>query len=529
MTPRKALPRPGSSSSSSSSSSSPVPLDPAVAAVLDVLASRNMTAGQLIEQHTELEERVRRQQQQHAAALAAAEAKGEQSAAHRNASSAGRGGGVLLSPEAIAEQAGIGGSAPSNSGRAMGAEGGGDGGGDGDSSGLLRTAIGGHWRDSVMEPRNAGMVLSARCVRRRSAMPCPAAPCCALLPCSHPRSFRCTGGCACVCLLSTPALHCSQNPSLTLLEPPPFESAARCRACNLSFGLFSRRHHCRHCGMSFCDQHSRWQTAIPYYGLPDPVRCCEPCVKIIRITTRRNSAQPMGGGGGGGGGGAGGRASAARASALGMGGAVPASASAAKFNQLATAFEEVGDDDDAAEDDEDDGGDGDGDATAAAQGGEEQATEPTVIADSSPAAATAELSQQAPPPPPQQQQQQQQQQPDLSSVSSAAAFSPDGESIAAAEPMSGESSIGGRLIDDSLGFSPSPAQAPKSAAALPAQSSTPAPPPAAPQALAAAAPLQANAGGQRASAPPSALSAFMAATPAAPAAAAMKTKRRSVI
>ena len=27
-----------------------------------------------------------------------------------------------------------------------------------------------------------------------------------------------------------------------------------------------------------------------YYGLTEPVRCCEPCVKIIRITTRRNSA-----------------------------------------------------------------------------------------------------------------------------------------------------------------------------------------------------------------------------------------------
>jgi len=219
MTPRKALPRPGSSSSSSSSSSSPVPLDPAVAAVLDVLASRNMTAGQLIEQHTELEERVRRQQQQHAAALAAAEAKGEQSAAHRNASSAGRGGGVLLSPEAIAEQAGIGGSAPSNSGRAMGAEGGGDGGGDGDSSGLLRTAIGGHWRDSVMEPRNAGMVLSARCVRRRSAMPCPTAPCCALLRPAAP-----------CCPVLTHALFVAPaDARVSVCSPPPHCIAAKIR------------------------------------------------------------------------------------------------------------------------------------------------------------------------------------------------------------------------------------------------------------------------------------------------------------
>ena len=95
-----------------------------------------MTAAQLIESHKELEERVLRQQQQHATALAEADTRGA----------------IALSPAKIAEQAGIGGSAP-RTGAAAGEE--------GDESGV-RTAIGGYWRDSVMEPRSAAMVLNAR-------------------------------------------------------------------------------------------------------------------------------------------------------------------------------------------------------------------------------------------------------------------------------------------------------------------------------------------------------------------------------
>jgi hypothetical protein len=39
------------------------------------------------------------------------------------------------------------------------------------------------------------------------------------------------------------------------------EEAKACEkeGCGASFGLFTRRHHCRMCGGAFCDAHSQWR------------------------------------------------------------------------------------------------------------------------------------------------------------------------------------------------------------------------------------------------------------------------------
>ncbi|CAM6095067.1 unnamed protein product [Calypogeia fissa] len=60
-------------------------------------------------------------------------------------------------------------------------------------------------------------------------------------------------------------------------EPPAFQTAAQCVACRSSFTTFKRRHHCRACGRSFCNDHSSNQMALPQYGLYTPVRVCDDC------------------------------------------------------------------------------------------------------------------------------------------------------------------------------------------------------------------------------------------------------------
>ncbi|KAL2608664.1 hypothetical protein R1flu_027237 [Riccia fluitans] len=64
---------------------------------------------------------------------------------------------------------------------------------------------------------------------------------------------------------------------IAMEEPPPFQEADQCVSCHSSFTTFKRRHHCRSCGRSFCNEHSANQKALPQYGLYTPVRVCDDC------------------------------------------------------------------------------------------------------------------------------------------------------------------------------------------------------------------------------------------------------------
>lgn len=62
-----------------------------------------------------------------------------------------------------------------------------------------------------------------------------------------------------------------------LFSPPRFEMKGECRECGEPFGVTRYRHHCRHCGGSFCHEHAWHEHPIPKLGLPAPqVRelCC---------------------------------------------------------------------------------------------------------------------------------------------------------------------------------------------------------------------------------------------------------------
>ncbi|GKV03726.1 hypothetical protein SLEP1_g15981 [Rubroshorea leprosula] len=74
------------------------------------------------------------------------------------------------------------------------------------------------------------------------------------------------------------------------LEPPPFEEAARCDVCKCSFNTFRRRHHCRCCGRTLCNEHSSNQMALPQFGIHSAVRVCADC---FNNSTRFEKTEPQ--------------------------------------------------------------------------------------------------------------------------------------------------------------------------------------------------------------------------------------------
>jgi Rab-GTPase-TBC domain/FYVE zinc finger len=52
---------------------------------------------------------------------------------------------------------------------------------------------------------------------------------------------------------------------------------AKCHHCQLNFGYFKRRHHCRNCGLSFCSAHSSNTMVLEQFG-SRPVRVCDGCM-----------------------------------------------------------------------------------------------------------------------------------------------------------------------------------------------------------------------------------------------------------
>jgi hypothetical protein len=82
-------------------------------------------------------------------------------------------------------------------------------------------------------------------------------------------------------------------------EDEMWEESNRCWACEMEFDMFNRRHHCRKCHRSFCDQHSRRSVCIPSasdfsarrlssFAVSEPMRVCDSCYHEIRATTRNS-------------------------------------------------------------------------------------------------------------------------------------------------------------------------------------------------------------------------------------------------
>ncbi|GMH38927.1 hypothetical protein BSKO_06825 [Bryopsis sp. KO-2023] len=59
----------------------------------------------------------------------------------------------------------------------------------------------------------------------------------------------------------------------------PDSSAARCAACKSNFSLLRLRHHCRACGMVFCENCSGWTLPLPALAYFVDQRVCEMCYR----------------------------------------------------------------------------------------------------------------------------------------------------------------------------------------------------------------------------------------------------------
>jgi hypothetical protein len=83
-----------------------------------------------------------------------------------------------------------------------------------------------------------------------------------------------------------PAPPVTTLPPDVSFRPPwqPDEQAGNCTGCSAKFGLFKRRHHCRHCGRVFCDGCTNHQMKIPALSYDEPVRVCHPCHKTVEST-----------------------------------------------------------------------------------------------------------------------------------------------------------------------------------------------------------------------------------------------------
>ena len=96
--------------------------------------------------------------------------------------------------------------------------------------------------------------------------------------------------CVCVYLQSTVLLgvmpvhgcHILDLGCLTQSAPPAHnELQTMCHECKKSFTFIDRKHHCRHCGNTFCNADSSKRIAIPKYGFHSRVRVCDACYESV--------------------------------------------------------------------------------------------------------------------------------------------------------------------------------------------------------------------------------------------------------
>lgn len=69
----------------------------------------------------------------------------------------------------------------------------------------------------------------------------------------------------------------------------PDETATRCAACSKSFSFVVRKHHCRNCGIIFCDSCTSSRLRLPEKNYKDVVRVCKGCYDKILTNTKATS------------------------------------------------------------------------------------------------------------------------------------------------------------------------------------------------------------------------------------------------
>jgi hypothetical protein len=65
--------------------------------------------------------------------------------------------------------------------------------------------------------------------------------------------------------------------AITGRESPDDCNEVQCSKCRVVFSVMRRRHHCRNCGLAFCELHSSRSIPLPHHGYTEPVRVCNNC------------------------------------------------------------------------------------------------------------------------------------------------------------------------------------------------------------------------------------------------------------